>query len=287
MSGSNATVSSTKGKSTLVRPRFGPGMLLQHDDLEQLGTYTRDLSRLLFRSFFGCGVVCGLEITMEENCGKLCMSVDQGLALTCEGDPIYVPKKTTFAVDENCELDEDELWVVLCGTSKCCAPRTASCPTDEDESSSVCTRERDWFEIKVVREKPECVCGCDPGVPETTYQDGECLCIESPVPECYKDHYDGKCGCDCEGCEGKCGDCIMLARLTLDDGEWQKDYTVRRFVRPILMRDPLNETKTTSAASTAATRTRTQTATTGVLGGKARTPGSKTRKPTPPTKTDQ
>jgi hypothetical protein len=250
MSGANDTVSSTKGKSTLVRPRFGPGMLLQHDDLEQITAYSRDLSRLLFRSFFGCGVVCGLRVAMEENCGKLCVSVEEGLALTCEGDPIYVPKKTTFSVDENCELDEDELWVVLCGLSKCCSPRSAACPTDEDEMQNVCTRERDWFEIKVVRRKPDCVCACGPGMPGWLRVPDDCQCIktvpppsstppqEPRVPECYRDHYDGKCGCDCEDCEGNCGDCILLAHLTLDNETWFVDHSVRRFVRPILMRDP-------------------------------------------------
>lgn len=241
MSGSNTAISSTKRKSTLVRPRFAPGMLLQHDDLEQLGTYTRELSRMLFRSFFGCGVVCGLKVTMEETCGKLCVSVEQGLALTCEGGPIYVPAKTTFSVDENCELDETELWVVLCGTSKCCAPRTASCPTDEDESSSVCTRERDWFEIKIVNQKPECVCGCETLTPEIEAQDDEgdrCKCVDS-THDCYKDHYLGKCGCDCEDCGGNCGDCILLARIDKVGEEWIPEHRVRRFIRPVLMRDPL------------------------------------------------
>ena len=53
------TLSSIKGTSTLVRPKFGPGMLLQADDLDSLTTYTRELNRLMFRSLFGCGVVCG------------------------------------------------------------------------------------------------------------------------------------------------------------------------------------------------------------------------------------
>ena len=47
------TVEPKGGISTLVRTKFGPGMLLQHEDLEQLNSYTRDLSRLMFRSFLG------------------------------------------------------------------------------------------------------------------------------------------------------------------------------------------------------------------------------------------
>ena len=44
---SGATVVSKPGLSTLVRPKFGPGMLLQHEDLESLNTYTRELNRLI------------------------------------------------------------------------------------------------------------------------------------------------------------------------------------------------------------------------------------------------
>ena len=228
MSGSNDTVSSTKGKSTLVRPRFGPGMLLQHDDLEQLTSYTRDLSRLLFRSFFGCGVVCGLKVTIEENCGKLCVSrrnrdsrsLVRAIRSTCR-------RKRPFRWTRTASSTRGELWVVLCGVSKCCSPRTATCPTDDDETPSVCTRERDWFEIKVVRKRPECVCGCEPG-PSWQRVPNDCQCIKT-VRRCrhrrprkcasrraIKDHYDGKCGCDCDDCDGDCGDCILLAHLTLD-----------------------------------------------------------------------
>src|SRR5829696_9134724 len=114
-------VASKKDYSTLVRAKFGPGMLLQHDDLEQLNSYTRDLSRLMFRSFFGCGVVCGLVVAPadKDKCGKLGITVSAGLALNCSGDPVYVPKDVSLAIDENCDSDlPSELWVVLCGTTK-------------------------------------------------------------------------------------------------------------------------------------------------------------------------
>src|SRR6267143_883908 len=91
MNNTNEPVGKTPGLSTLERARFGPGMLLQHEDLELLNTYTRDLSRLLFRSFFGCGVICGLKVTAEPHCGPVKVTVQPGVALSCAGDPIYVP----------------------------------------------------------------------------------------------------------------------------------------------------------------------------------------------------
>src|SRR5260221_6885642 len=129
------------GSSKLVRAKFGPGMLLQHEDLEQLNSYTRELSRLMFRSFFGCGVVCGLVVTGDEKCGKLFITVTAGLALDCNGDPIQLPKDRQFAVGDECEDIPGELWVILCGTTKYCSPRTAMCAADDDDPTSPCTRE--------------------------------------------------------------------------------------------------------------------------------------------------
>ncbi len=246
MNTSNEPVARAKGVSTLARAKFGPGMLLQHDDLEQLNVYTRELNRLMFRSLFGCGVVCGLVVGAEVKCGKVHVTVGSGLALDCRGDPIYVPKPQGIVLDEECDPDiETPLWVVLCGTEKCCAPRTSVCASDEDELPSVCTRERDGYEIRIVRTPPRCTCGCpepNPKDPTQALLDHKCKCV-NPQHECYVAHYAGKCGCDCGDCADCDCDCVLLARLdrTGDDREypaWKADHRVRRFVRPVLMRDP-------------------------------------------------
>lgn len=258
MSGSSKSVPSTKGTSTLVRPRFAPGMLLQHDDLDLIGDYTRDLSRLLFRSFFGCGVICGLVVKPDPKCGQDTIVVGAGIGLDCAGDPIYVPKDTRVVLDENCQPNSnDVLWVVLCATSKCCAPRPSMCPGDDEEDPTACTREREGFEIRVVPQRPKCACSCVrdeqaqtpavavaaatvPKLYVNTSRDCQCA---DPNDLCYKDHYLGICGCGCDDCARGAGcDCILLAKLTKqEDGDnvtWQVDHSVRRFIRPVLMRDP-------------------------------------------------
>jgi len=240
----NQPLASVKGTSTLARAKFGPGMLLQHDDLEQLNVYTRELNRLMFRSLFGCGVVCGLVVGTEVKCGKVNVTVGGGLALDCQGDPIHVPKPQSIVLDEECNPDiPTPLWVVLCGTEKCCAPRTSMCASDEDETTSVCTRERDGFEIRIVRTRPKCACSCpepSPNYPARAL-DTACKCVNPDHP-CYVDHYAGKCGCDCEDCTSCDCDCVLLARLDKsgdhDHPVWTPDHRVRRFVRPVLMRDP-------------------------------------------------
>lgn len=251
MNKQNMTVASHKEKSTLVRPKFGPGMLLQHEDLDLMSTYTEELSRLMFRSLFGCGVICGLVVKTKSNCGKIDVIVEAGVGLDCSGYPIYVPKEQKFTLDDKCDPNpQTPLWVVLCGTVSCCAPRTPLCASDDDGATAVCTRERAGFEIKVVSGRPKCVCGRkDPEDRDGEIDlliDTECKCV-NPKLECYEDHYNGKCGCNCDECSDCKGQCILLARLdksentdSNDEGasEWDVDHSVRRFIRPVLMRDP-------------------------------------------------
>ena len=228
------TMNCVKGTSTLVRPKFGPGMLLQHEDLEQLSSYTRELSRLLFRSFFGCGVVCGLEVAPARVCGKSGITVSAGVALDCSGDPVYLPAERSLEIEKDCEeTPHQTLWVILCRTEKCCSPRPSMCASDEDQTASVCTRERDGFQICIVSDLRKCSCRCKPPTEGYAYPDN-----------CYEDHYLGKCGCYAgEGCDCSCT-CILLAQLNRPDAEgkpWAIDHSVRRFIRPVLMSDPLTK----------------------------------------------
>jgi hypothetical protein len=260
------------GYSTLSRPKFAPGMLLQHDDLEQLSSYTRDLSRLLFRSLLGCGVVCGLVVSGEEKCGKLMITVGAGLALDCNGDPIEVPKDHTLPAGDGCDTLPEQFWVVVCARTKSCAPRMAMCASDDDEPVSACTRERVRYEIQLLDAPPTCACGCT--LPKKTpdnlttndkKQDADqktggnqkngddCVCA---TLECHAAHYAGECGCADDNCDCGC-DCVVLARLSKPKTgkNWDTDHSVRRFIRPVLMRDPqvVKERSKTSPDSKSAT----------------------------------
>jgi hypothetical protein len=251
-----------KAMSTLVRPKFGPGMLLEHGDLELLPAYTRELNRMMFRSLFGCGVVCGLRVQAGEHCGKLRITIACGLAIDCEGDPVYVPQTQIVDVDVECERNvEGPLFVVLCGTTKCCAPRASMCAADDDEGPPACTRERDAFEIRVLEEATGC--GCLKQPPTDNAHRSECKCVDPEHP-CYVAHYAGFCGChdgdDGCGCECHC-ECIVLARIARSTADrtkaWTADHSVRRFVRPVLMRDPVEEEAQVKTSQDHATSART------------------------------
>ena len=259
-----------RGDSSLIRPHFTEGLLLQDDDLTAGVTYTRALSRLMFRTVFGCGVLCGLRVSAPySECGVLKIGIAKGLGLDCLGDPVEVGKPQTLAID-SCKVQVgNELWIALRASQKCCAPRTAACSPDEDDPASVCTRERDGFELRAFSSRPECSCGCAPLAPppppaveiqavaEQTEArtaasaaaagqqperrpaaDTACLCNQRTAEgSCYDKFYAGECpacGCDCEW--------IILAVATRTAGgleSWTVDHSVRRFVRPVLMRDPL------------------------------------------------
>lgn len=219
--------SSVRGMSTLTRPKFASGMLLQHDDLQQMLVYTQELNRLLFRHLFGCGVVCGLEASARIDCGKLQITIDPGLALTCEGDPVHVPTPAVLPVTE--VVANAKPWVVLCRRVKHCAPRPTMCG-DDDDAQTVTTREREAYEIRLEATRNS-ACGC---------AGAELRTVKDPCG-CSDEHYLGKCGCDCQ----KHCDCVLLGELVpppagQQNATWTvKQAGVRRMIRPALMCDPL------------------------------------------------
>jgi hypothetical protein len=172
---------------------------------------------------------------------------------------VYVPKDDSFLTDEKLDDEITTLWVVLCGTKKCCAPRVATCSSDEDEATSDCTREKDTYEIRVSRKLPDCICSCTEQ-PEGRSANEEqsannqhgaveavkanaCRCVTPDQPNwaCYEEHYKGECGCNCGKCSGCDCQCIVLAVLNKPDkptDPWKPNHSVRRFIRPVLMRDP-------------------------------------------------
>ncbi|MEV4777581.1 hypothetical protein [Burkholderia sp. LMU1-1-1.1] len=162
-------IGTQKAQSTLVRPQYSPGLLLNDDDLSQAVDYTRDLNRMLFRALLGCGVVCGLVVKTVKStgtCGALQVSVDAGLALDCHGDPLHLPSTCTVNIDP-CAVLSPPLWVIARRYDKHCAPRGTEC-SPCDDATTVCTRIRDGVEIAVVSALPACFCGCSEAAAPTS-----------------------------------------------------------------------------------------------------------------------
>jgi hypothetical protein len=246
MSAMSQVIGQVKGTSTLIRPKFAPGQLLRDDDLRQGVEYTRDLSRLLFRTLLGCGVMCGLVVDWKHHCGKLNILIGEGIALDCCGDPIQIPAQQTISIDFECtgQQPPDYLYVMLRAQEKSCAPRAAACASGDTDPTTQCTREIDGFEIRIVSERPKCVCGCiDPKDDDDNHLlRTRCRCVDPSPDWCYGSHYQGECGCSCANCSDCDCDWILLARLKYNQDQqhpaWTVDHRVRRFIRPVLMSDP-------------------------------------------------
>jgi hypothetical protein len=258
-------LTTVEGRGSLVRPRFTPGLLLLDEDLTAGVDYTRELSRLLFRNLFGCGVICGLTVTGQEATGRcLTVAVNCGLALDCIGDPVQVRQPQSLTIMATCDKTlPSAVWVALRRRAHDCMPRELACPPEAGGQSSAKTRTIDGYEIAVLDHRPAEACGC-PGQPAPpappTVSSGQSApargraraAATQPTdatpgnpatePDCYKDHRDGVCACDC--CAGS--EWVLLAKLTppaarsatTETVSWNSDYSVRRFIRPMLLPDP-------------------------------------------------
>jgi hypothetical protein len=249
----------------LERPRYSPGLILEDSDLTAAVDYTRDLNRLLFRSLFGCGVVCGLTVTVSRDCG-LQVTVAPGLALDGCGDPLHLTGPVTIELgrregvlppagtDGPPERTKD-FWVIACASEKQCAPRALVCDGDDLDGTRQPTRTRATTEISLSLKAPECVCGCKPQEEHADAAARDSI-LAAPIPYrdpldphgCHKAHWENPdCPADC-GCSSacSCGCCVLLAQVHWVDtttgkpGGWRILHDgVRRFVRPLLLRDPM------------------------------------------------
>jgi hypothetical protein len=240
----NTTMTSTEalktaeGRGSLVRPRFTPGLLLLDEDLTAGVDYTRELSRLLFRNLFGCGVICGLKVTGQEATGRcLTVAVDCGIALDCAGDPVQVQQPQSLTIVATCDKTlPAAVWVALRRREHDCMPRELACPPEAGGQNAVKTRTIDCYEIAVLDHRPDNACGCPERTP-TTGTSGQQTpsttgavgapantppstaagthAAAGPAPaaggtDCYADHRNGVCACNC--CMGS--EWLLLAKLT-------------------------------------------------------------------------
>lgn len=249
--GSGNTPSQTVA-AVLERPRYSPGLILEDGDLTAAVNYTQSLNRLLFRNLFGCGVICGLNVSAVRDCGVLQVTVTAGLALDGCGDPIQVPGPVTVAIGKAklAEMEKDptkpgRFWVILCGREKPCAPRPLLCETDEYDGAAQPTRIRALSEVSIVFDPPDCACKCQepkPREPDATGRTDDvhhtpCQYDHETRLDCAPD-----CGC---GTACACGCCVLLAYVEGKPGKppapwaWTaKLKDVRRFIRPKLIVEP-------------------------------------------------
>jgi hypothetical protein len=254
----NSTLISKCGRGSLVRPRYSPGLLLEDEDLTTAVTYTQSSLRLVLRSLFGCGVVCGLAVEGLYTCErrKVQITIHKGVALDCQGNVIDVCRDEVLEYDPGCKPVPDKLWVAVCYAERPCMPSRVSC-CEEDEEKVVDRRILDAYDIRIYREQPECACACGKAQTVAKKEEDKC-CGDQAVSngadsasvaangggtmdglptarpkdpcDCYKAHNEGLCACDCSGT------CVVVGWIVPDAGEkWKFAKDAQRFVRPMLL----------------------------------------------------
>jgi hypothetical protein len=240
------------GTATLERPYYSPGLLLEDDDLTAAVAYTRNMTRLMFRSLFGCGVICGFDLTARLTCNRtrVDVTIPKGVALDCMGDPIEIPKPITVSWDFDCDPVPEWIWVTVCYRETCCRPKDTSCAAG-DEGQKVQTRVKDGYEVRLYSSQPKCVCSCEAPPEDDKKRPGACCDDEPTSPpasvaspplsnpgavnpgrkttdgaaadtklkipaecDCYASHFEGKCDCDGDCC---CP-CVLIGKVHTTEG---------------------------------------------------------------------
>jgi hypothetical protein len=85
---------------SFTRARFFHGMLLTDEDLRSEQAYHRNALKRVNRYLWGSGIVCGLEVKQVTG---LCIQVQPGAALDCDGNLIEVCKCISIDLSKLCK----------------------------------------------------------------------------------------------------------------------------------------------------------------------------------------
>ena len=183
--------------ASVQKVRYTDGMLVTAEDLDVAMRYPVDVFRVLARSFFGCGIVCGLEmkIASENDPGNYLVKISKGVALDCYGNPIELCQDITLDLSpepchDNTQLEK--LCIAVRLTDSLEQPRPQDeCTPNASSGNYQCTRIREQIQIKVFTEDgvPTNTCAL-PGQVEYQHNnvDIDKLC------DCFKQCPDQCCG---------------------------------------------------------------------------------------------
>ena len=145
----------TTKPTSIEAVKFRDGMIVTADDLDAAMRYPTSLLLTVFRAFFGCGVVCGLELRPKQSGGGgwvLC--VDRGVAVDGHGYPIELCAPVELDLSPEpcaCEPPPAKVCIAVRRITSDEAPHDA-CTCDLDEPRFDCRRVRDHVWIKAFTE---------------------------------------------------------------------------------------------------------------------------------------
>ena len=239
--------------------QFSDGMLVTAEDLGAAMRYPLSVIQVLLKAYFGCGIVCGLDLTKPatERAAtttsvpggatsgvdpeppkpdrNFILTVEKGVALGCDGYPIEIcgPLKLDLTPDP-CRPDPKRSQQMFIAarrvTAAEAAARPCGCGSTGGEPAQQCTRMRDHALVQAFKgplpaefcqvvAAKENVHGTSPAIPKEQATGVAAVC------ECLKQC--GECAC--------CGESWVLLGSVMvgDDGLGEIDRSGRRYVKPI------------------------------------------------------
>lgn len=242
--------------------QFSDGMLVTAEDLTAAMRYPLSVIQVLLKAYFGCGIVCGLDlktpiegqsaemtngarepaganrITAPECEPNFILIVEKGVALGCDGHPIEIcgPLKLDLTPDP-CRLDrtDKKLFIAVRRiTAAEAAARPCGCGSAGGEPGQQCTRMRDHALVQAFEEDrlPAGICRIPPAAKDVDDATGRAATVEQPptgvtaVCACLK-----QCG-ECTSCGEPW---VLLGSVVVGEGGLGtiERKICRRYVKPI------------------------------------------------------
>jgi hypothetical protein len=138
--------------------KFHDGMIVTAEDLAAAQQYPVSLLQSVLRAYFGCGVVCGLNLRVKQQPGDKAdwiLCVDSGVAIDCAGNPIELCRPVELDLSPeacSCEEPPAKVYILIrritsdepsrdpCSGSCSCS---CSCSADVDAAQFDCRRTRE------------------------------------------------------------------------------------------------------------------------------------------------
>lgn len=230
-------------KNLLSRPAsteavtFTDGMLVTADDLQAAMHYPLSVVQVLLRSYFGCGIVCGLEVT-DPNADRpppedpecetdrgFVIKIAPGVALGCDGYPIELCSEVKLDLSPDpcgCKPTAPETRFIAIRRERAAEPSPrggcgggcgCGCGgSGSGDPKQQCTRQRDHILIQAFDAAPKGAC-MQP--PRPLREQEECERGEEPERKA-----ESLCECmhHCSDCD-RCADPWVVIAVLQVDGE--------------------------------------------------------------------
>jgi hypothetical protein len=176
---------------------FTDGMLVTADDLQAAMHYPLSVVQVLLRSYFGCGIVCGLELTgpkqREDVADKpgcepergYVVKIAPGVALGCDGYPIELCSEAKLDLSSDpcgCPIEAAETRFIAIRRERASEPSSrggcgcgGGCGSGGGQQQ--CTRQRDHILIQAFATPPKGACMQPPMLHPADEPESLCECL--------------------------------------------------------------------------------------------------------------